>query len=390
MRTLPLQGVRVLSIEQFGSAPYATMFLADMGAEVIKLEAGAGDFARQTGPKTLGEGDSLYFQCFNMNKKSVLLDIKDSDDYARFLELAATSDAVINNLRGHLPAARGLTYAALKGANPAIVCGHISAYGRDNTRQRRPGYDFLMQAEAGLMAVTGEPGAPPTRIGVSIIDYMTGMTMALGVMSAVHSASIDGVGRDVDVSLFDVAIHQLAYQGVWRLNGQDVTERAPRSAHSHTTPVQLFRTNDGWVYVACMSDKFWHALREKLGQPESLGGEDFASMEGRLTRRDVLTQRLDAIFSQRPTAVWLELLEGAVPLAPVRSLDDALDNPFLLEESGMVTSLAHASGALRMLANPIKLDGVRLPQKPGPALGADTDAVLASARAERDAARQSS
>ncbi|HRO03312.1 MAG TPA: CoA transferase, partial [Terricaulis sp.] len=235
MRTLPLQGVRVLSIEQFGSAPYATMFLADMGAEVIKLEAGAGDFARQTGPKTLGEGDSLYFQCFNMNKKSVLLDIKDSDDYARFLELAATSDAVINNLRGHLPAARGLTYAALKGANPAIVCGHISAYGRDNTRQRRPGYDFLMQAEAGLMAVTGEPGAPPTRIGVSIIDYMTGMTMALGVMSAVHSASIDGVGRDVDVSLFDVAIHQLAYQGVWRLNGQDVTERAPRSAHSHTT-----------------------------------------------------------------------------------------------------------------------------------------------------------
>ncbi|HRO04307.1 MAG TPA: CoA transferase, partial [Terricaulis sp.] len=155
-------------------------------------------------------------------------------------------------------------------------------------------------------------------------------------------------------------------------------------------PVQLFRTNDGWVYVACMSDKFWHALREKLGQPESLGGEDFASMEGRLTRRDVLTQRLDAIFSQRPTAAWLELLEGAVPLAPVRSLDDALDNPFLLEESGMVTSLAHASGALRMLANPIKLDGVRLPQKPGPALGADTDAVLASARAERDAARQSS
>jgi crotonobetainyl-CoA:carnitine CoA-transferase CaiB-like acyl-CoA transferase len=371
MSNLPLSGIRILSFEQFGSAPYATMFLADMGAEVIKIECGEGDFARRTGPLTLGEDDSLYFQCFNMNKKSVLLDIREPADYARFLDMVAGAHAVVNNMRGHLPARRRIDHASLKSVNPAVVCGHISAYGRDNSRADLPGYDFLMQAEAGLMALTGEPGSPPTRMGASMIDYMTGMTFAFAVVSAVHAAMRDGIGRDVDVSLFDVAIHQLAYQGTWYLNEGIVTGRAPRSAHPSTTPVQLFRTRDGWIYVACMNDHFWDLLCEALARDDLVDAPAFADMAGRLSARDELTAILDQVFEQQPDAHWLELLRGVVPVAAVHSLEEALETPFLLEESGMVREVAHPARPLRMFANPIKLDQARLPQRPGPPLGAD-------------------
>ncbi|MBY8824478.1 CaiB/BaiF CoA transferase family protein [Sphingomonas colocasiae] len=376
MQTLPLSGIRILSFEQFGAAPYATMFFADMGAEVIKIECGDGDFARRTGPRTLGDGDSLYFQCFNMNKNSVALDIRLPDDYQRFLGLVGGAHAVVNNMRGHLVTKRRIDYASLMTVNPAIVCGHISAYGRDNSRAALPGYDFLMQAEAGLMALTGEPGSPPTRMGASMIDYMTGMTFAFAVMSAIHAAARDGIGRDVDVSLYDVAIHQLAYQGAWYLNEGIVTERAPRSAHPSTTPVQLFRTRDGWIYVACMNDRFWDLLCKTLGRDDLVGAPAFADMAGRLRAREELTEILDRIFEGQPNAHWLALLRGIVPVAAVHSLEEALESPFLIEESGMIREIAHPHGPLRMFANPIKLDGARVPQSAGPALGAGNDGLL--------------
>src|SRR5690606_6777573 len=156
--------------------------------EVLKAEMPDGDFARRTAPLTLGDGDSLYFQSMNLNKKSIVVDLNDAGDRAFFARLAATADVVINNLRGTAAAKLGLDYAALGRIKPWLVCGHISAYGRDNDRADRPGYDFLMQAEAGLMSLTGEPGGPPSRIGVSMIDYMTGMMLAFGVVSAVLSA----------------------------------------------------------------------------------------------------------------------------------------------------------------------------------------------------------
>src|SRR3546814_12832 len=222
--------------------------------------------------------------------------------------MVAGAHAVANNMRGHLPVRRRIDYASLKSLNPAIVCGHISAYGRDNSRADLPGYDFLMQAEAGLMALTGEPGSPPTRIGVSMIDYMTGMTFALGLVGAIHAAARDGVGCDVDVSLFDVAVHQLAYQGTWYLNEGIETERTPRSAHPSTTPVQLFRTTDGWIYVACMNDGFWQQLCLVLGRGDLLEAPEFADMAGRLAARDHLTALQIGIFEQQPNAHWLDVL----------------------------------------------------------------------------------
>ncbi|RHW16850.1 CoA transferase [Sphingomonas gilva] len=383
MKTLPLTGLRIVSFEQFGAAPYATMFLADLGAEVLKVESGEGDFARRTRPLTLGEGDSLYFQCFNFNKKSIVVDLKDPGDRAFFEALVVESHAVVNNLRGSLPAKLGLDYASLNAINPAIVCGHISAYGRDNSRADWPGYDFLMQAETGLMALTGEPGNPPTRIGVSMIDYMSGMMLSVGLLAAIRAAEQSGQGANVDVSLFDAAIHQLAYQGTWYLNDRTVTARAPRSAHPSTTPVQLFRTADGWVYVACMNEKFWHLLTDLIERTDLGQDPHFAALEGRLANRDALTEMLDRSFSAQTTAHWMKLLAGKLPIAPVYDLEEALENPFLLDESGMVRQIPHPLRPdMRAFANPIRVNGERLPQRPGPALGADTAAVKAATKAK--------
>ena len=191
----PLHGVRIVSVEQFGAGPYATMFLADLGAEVIKVENAAigGDPARKTGPYMLGENDSEYFQVFNINKKSVALHLRHDDGKAALMRLIAGADAVMNNLRGDLPAKIGLDYKSLSATNPRIVCVHLSAYGRDNPRTAWPGYDYLMQAESGLMHLTGEPDGPPSRIGApSMVDQTTGLTAAVALLSGIIQARATG------------------------------------------------------------------------------------------------------------------------------------------------------------------------------------------------------
>ena len=246
MNTLPLQGLRILAVEQYGAGPYGSMHLADLGAEVIKIESPpGGDVSRGTGPYFLGEGDSLFFQTFNLNKRSLRLDLKAAEGREVFERLVGTADAVLNNLRGDQPVKLGLDYARLGKLNPKVVCAHLSAYGRDNERAAWPGYDYLMQAEAGFMALTGEPDAPPARFGLSMVDFMTGTTMSLGLLAAVIGAMRTGLGRDVDVSLFDVALHQLSYPASWYLNQQHETTRLPRSAHPSTVPCQVYKTADG-------------------------------------------------------------------------------------------------------------------------------------------------
>jgi crotonobetainyl-CoA:carnitine CoA-transferase CaiB-like acyl-CoA transferase len=230
-RPLPLAGVRILAVEQYGAGPFGTLYLADLGAEVIKIEnhRDGGDVGRSVGPHFFGPGDSHFFQTFNRNKKSVTLDLKHPDGYAAFLALVTKADAVLDNLRGDLPVKLGLTYDDLKASNPRIVCTHLSAYGRNCSRTAWPGYDYLMQAEAGHMSLTGEPDGPPTRYGLSIVDLMTGLAAAFGLLAGVVSARSTGQGMDVDTSLFDVALHNLNYPGTWFLNQGVVTGRCSRS-----------------------------------------------------------------------------------------------------------------------------------------------------------------
>ena len=377
-RALPLAGYRVLSAEQYGAGPYGTMFLAQLGADVIKIEPPkGGDTARGVGPHWLREGESLYFQSFNLNKRSLTLDLGTAEGQEILRRLVKDAHVVANNLRGDVPAKIGLTYDALKTINPAIVCAHISAYGRDNERAKWPGYDYLMQAEAGFCSLTGEPDGPPQRFGLSMVDFMSGTMMAVGLLAALLDAQRSGTGRDVDVDLMSAAVHQMSYPALWYMNTGDVTTRAPRSAHPSATPSQMFKAADGWMFVMAQIPKFWPILIERIGCPELGDDARFKSNADRLQNRAALTETLDAIFSTRPTAHWQALLEGRVPVAPVYALDQAMDNPWLTT-TGMRDQVAHPNNpALNVLANPIRLDNKRLPNRAGPLLGADSDMILA-------------
>jgi len=384
----PLEGIRVLTFEQFGAGPYASMLLADLGAEVIKVENAAtgGDAARHVGPHMLPSGDSQYFQTWNMNKKSVALDIKTAEGRAHFEQLVKTADAVMNNLRGDQPEKLKLEYASLKHLNPKIVCLHISAYGRDNERKTWPGYDFLMQGEAGIMGLTGEPDGPPTRVGASMVDFMTGATGATGLLACILRAHKTGTGCDVDTCLFDVAMHQLSYTAVWYLNEHDASRRQPRSAHLAVAPVQTFPTADGWIFIMCMTDKFWTNLVDALGRPDLKADARFATPALRRQNRDALTEALDGELRQRPTREWIEKFAGLLPVSPVYEMDEALDAEFP-HRTGMIRNVPTAGRPdFRVLGNPLKIDGRRPEQVAAPVLGADNDALLGTARTAHAAA----
>jgi len=377
---LPLTGVKVLTIEQYGAAPYASMFMADFGADVIKIENpnSGGDFARSTGPFFLGEADSLYFQSFNLNKRSLTLDLKAPEGREVLEKLVKQSDAIINNLRGNQPSKLRVDYAGLKDINPGIVCGHISAYGRDNSRASWPGFDYLAQGEAGFLSMTGDPDSAPARFGLSIVDFMSGMMLAYAVTAAVLDVRGGGDGRDVDVSLLDAALHQLTYPGIWYLNEGLKTERQPRSAHPSVTPSQLQKTKDGWIFIMCQNPAFFDALCDAIEHPELKSDPRYATMEARLENRAQLTEDLDAIFQTKTTDEWLPIVQGKFPAGPVNDIGQALDNPFH-EETGMVQTVPHPDRPdMRTQTNPVKLDGQRLPSKPGPKLGGNTDEILSS------------
>jgi crotonobetainyl-CoA:carnitine CoA-transferase CaiB-like acyl-CoA transferase len=387
---LPLAGLRVLAVEQYGAGPFGTLYLADLGAEVIKIEnhRDGGDIGRQVGPHFFGPGDSHFFQTFNRNKKSVTLDLKHPEGKAAFLALVKTADAVLDNLRGDLPEKLGLTYEHMKEANPRIICAHLSAYGREGSRKTWPGYDYLMQAEAGHMSLTGEPGSPPARYGLSIVDLMTGLAAGFALLSGVLSARATGRGMDIDTSLFDVALHNLNYPGTWFLNAGAVTGRTPRSAHPSLTPSQLYRTRDGWIFIMCNKEKFWGVLAQALGRPEWASDPDFATFEARLANRQRVTQMLDAALLESTTDEWMARFAGAVPAAPVYDLAQALQSEFVAERRG-IADFAYPDGrSAHMIACPIRVPGAAAPTRAAPAMGADTEAELRAAGypAERIAA----
>jgi len=371
---LPLEGVRVLAVEVYGAGPFGTAHLADLGAEVVKIEPReAGDVSRAVGPYLLGEHDSHFFQSLNRNKKSLALDLKHPEGKQILHRLAASADALMGNLRGDQPEKLGVTYRDLASANPKIVCAHLSAYGRDGARQSWPGYDYLMQAEAGYLYMSGEPDGPPARMGLSIVDYATGTTCALALLAGILEARRTGKGRDIDVSLYDVAMHMLNYPAAWYLNERLETRREPRSAHPFIVPSQLFRTRDGWIFVMAQTEGFWERLCEKLGRADLRA--KYRNFAARREHREQLTQILDAEFAARTTDAWLEALRGSVPCGPVYELSQALENPYFLERGGVQVFDHPDRPGFKLVASPFRI-GEALPARPAPKLGEHTDALL--------------
>ena len=373
----PLAGLRVLTVSQFGAGPFGTQVLADLGADVIKIEdpAVGGDIARYV-PPFRGERDSLYFQSFNRGKKSLTLDLRKPDAAGVLHDLVRVSHAVYNNLRGDLPEKLGLTYATLGALNPAIVCCSLSGFGRTGPRAAEPAYDYLVQGYAGYMALTGEPDGPPGKCGVSVIDFAGGYASMLGLMIGLWDAQRTGIGRDVDVSLLDTAVSMLSYFAIWSLNRDWAPERVADSGHQTLVPAQNFRTRDGWIVVFCNKDKFWEALLDALELGELRADRRFATFADRLANKAALLERLAPRFASRTTGEWLARLSGSVPCAPVNTMQQALDDEQVRQRQ-MILEVTHPEfGVLREVASPIKTDGAIAAPAPAPALGEHTDRLL--------------
>lgn len=378
---LPLRGVRILAIEQYGAGPCGTQYLADLGAEVIKIESphDGGDMSRAVGPYFLSDGESTaaseFFQAFNRNKKSITLDLGTEAGQAVFHDLVESADALCANLRGDVPEKLGLTYETLGKINPKIVCAFLTAYGRDGPRKSWPGFDYLMQAEAGYFSLTGEADTPPSRMGLSLVDIMTGQTMALACVSAIVRARDTGRGQNIDTNLFDLALSNLGYLAAWYLNEGHVQGREQRSGHPSLVPCAQFTTKDGWIYLMCNKEKFWPALCEKIGRPELSADPRYATFKDRLDRREEIQELLDYALSAKTTEEWLADFAGAVPAAPILNVGQAIDNPFVTGRGRHMDLTLQDGTPFRLLEAPFET-GEPTPANPAPELGADTDAIL--------------
>ena len=365
-----LSGYRVLAVSQFGAGPFGTLHLADLGAEVIKIEnpRAGGDVARTVPPYTI-PGDSLYFQSLNRNKLSMTLDLKHPDGQRVFRDLVQVSDAVFSNLRGDQPEALGLTYEQLKATNPRIVCCSLSGFGTTGPRRSEPAYDYLIQGMAGWMSLTGDPGTMPAKSGLSMVDFSAGAVAMVGLLAGLLDAQRTGQGCDVDVSLLDSAISMLNYVAIWTLNREYHPVRLADSAHASLVPAQVFQTQDGYLVVLCFKEKFWRALTTALEAPELAADPRFASFASRYEHRDALISDLKGRFAERTTNEWLARMSGQVPCAPVNSVEEALQERQILERD-MLVEVEHPDfGTLKQVRTAIKVHGSCPTRAPGACTG---------------------
>lgn len=374
----PLEDLRIIAIEQYGAGPWGSLQLADLGAEVIKIEdpRSGGDVGRYVPPYTEAE-DSLFFESLNRNKRSLSLDLTTASGRAVFEDLVREADAVYSNLRGDVPAKLRITYDDLKHLNPQIVCCSLSGFGMTGPRSTEPGYDYVVQAMAGWMSLTGEPDGPPSKSGLSIVDWSGGLVAALSLLAAVHQARRDGNGTDCDVSLYDTAIGMLNYVAAWQLNADFEPQRTRHSAHPSLVPFQAFAANDGWFVVACAKEKFWHRLTDVVGRPEWRTDPRFVDFASRNCHRADLLPLLEAILSTQTVEHWLALMRTAgVPCGPVHDVATALSDEHTLAR-GLVLETDHPRyGSVRQVASPTRVGERDQHHRRGPQRHEDADYVL--------------
>jgi crotonobetainyl-CoA:carnitine CoA-transferase CaiB-like acyl-CoA transferase len=374
----PLSDVRIIAIEQYGAEPFGSVHLADLGAEVIKIEdpSTGGDIGRYVVPEQHGE-DSLFFETFNRNKRSLGLDISTPAGRAVFEDLVKVSDVVHSNLRGDVPAKLRIRYDDLKHLNPAVVCSSLSGFGMTGPRSAEPGYDYVLQGMAGWMDITGEPGGPPTKSGLSLVDYAGGLVAAASILAALHAARRDGVGTDCDISLFDTAISMLTYPATWQLNSDFQPRRTHHSAHPSLVPFQAFPTGDGWLVVACPKEKFFRRLAAAVGHPEWPEDPRYRDFTARRQNAEALLSELEAVFVSETSEHWLGLLRAAgVPCGPVNSVAQALADPHTVAR-GMVVETEHPHfGTVRQVASPLRVGSPERRHRRGPRRDEDADYVL--------------
>jgi crotonobetainyl-CoA:carnitine CoA-transferase CaiB-like acyl-CoA transferase len=349
------------------------MLLADLGAEVIKIEPAGGDLSRQVGTQTVG-GHNVYFASLNRNKQSVDIDLATDEGQAQLGALAATAHALIVNLRPSAIRKLGLHYDALRRYNPSIVCVAVTGYGLEGPAAEWPSFDYVIQAITGVAAMTGEPGGPPGLAGYSAVDNSAAIMAALGLVAKV----LEGKGGQVDVSLLDVMLSQLNYKAAAYLNGGAASGRSRLGAHAFYVPAQLFETSSGYLALFVTRDEHWRRLCGEIGRPEWADDPRFATMQARFENRTELLDALEPVLKEVPATEWearLRPLDLAV--GKVEELADALDGE-LVASRGMIVSVETDEGPLHLIGSPFRFDDARPEYRPPPRLHEHTDEVVAN------------
>jgi len=368
----PLAGVRVLDLSRVLAGPWAGQMLADYGADVIKVERpGAGDDTRTWGPPWWGSGDSqvaAYFLCANRGKRSVAIDIASADGIAQIKELVADADVLIENYKVGQLAKYGLDAPSLQKLNPRLIYCSITGYGQEGPLSKKAGYDFAIQAEAGLMSITGEKGGEPQKVGVAVTDLMTGVYATTAILAALYERHSTGVGRCIDAALFDVQVAMLANQASNELVGHTRPSRMG-NAHPNIVPYQVFRTRDGHMVLAVGNDGQFERFCLAAGHPHVSNDPAYKTNPARVKNRQTLVPMLTAWMMQKDTAEWGRLLDSAnVPSSPILDVEQVMTHPHVLARGMKLTS--DDSTTPPMIANPMLMDGQRMiSELAPPALG---------------------
>ena len=383
-RTGPLAGVTVLDLSRVLAGPWATQLLGDLGAEVIKIERpGEGDDTRQWGPPFAtradgSRGDAAYFFCANRNKKSVTVDIANPEGAGIVSALAARADVVVENFKVGGLKKYGLDFESLSRANPRLVYCSITGFGQTGPYADHAGYDYMIQAMGGLMSITGEADGAPMKVGVAVADLAAGLYASNAILAGLLHARATGQGQHIDIALFDVQAAMLANQATNFFVSGEVPRRLG-NAHPNLVPYQPFPTADGDVVIAVGNDGQFRALCATLGDPGLADDARFVSNAARVERRAELVARLKVLTVSRSSAELIGLLEGAgVPCGPINTIDQVFEHPQAIDRGAVVrqrrpdlpSGLSTVASPIRLSASPVSYD------RPPPALGADTEAVL--------------
>jgi len=374
--SFPLEGVRILELGQIIAGTYGSQLLSDLGAEVIKIETPEGDLGRipSVGPY---KGLSALFLTFNRNKKSVIIDLKNEAGRRVFYDLVKVADVVIDNFRPGVLERLKIDYDRLSAINPRIIQCSVTGFGSEGEYKNYPALDLVIQAISGHMAITGEPGRPPARVGIPLADLSGGFFSAQGILAGLYDRERTGKGRKVELSMFDAMLNLLSYIGtIWLTKGE--LPKPPGSAHEYSVPWQAFEASDGYLVVATRQEAFWRKLCEALGAAALADDPRYKTNPDRLKNRATLVPQLEDIFRTRTVADWLTRLRAAeVPAAPVNNLDAAFAEPPVAERE-MIVEYDHPQvGKVRLPGNPIKMSGMgKTVSNPAPRVGEHTDAVL--------------
>jgi CoA:oxalate CoA-transferase len=369
----PLSDVTVIDLTHVLSGPFCTMLLAELGARVIKVEhVGHGDDTRRFGPDR--DGISIYFASVNRGKESIVIDCELPDDHALLCEMIRRADVVVENLRYVTLQHLGLDYPALRAINPRIIYAAISGFGQDGALRNQPAYDPIIQAMGGMMSINGQPDDPPTKVGTSMMDYMSGLFCLAGIEAALYKRERTGDGSRIDIAMLDAQASVLEAAFMRALNGEPPVTRIG-SRHPVITPCDAFTAKDRPVYVIAATDEMFAHLCELVGRPDLVRDARFAVLADRVANHASLKLELDRALSARAAAEWIAILsEANVPCSLINTVEEMTKLPQLAERNMIVTA-----GNVRMAGNPIKMSGLpeSATRRAAPALGADTDRIRA-------------